>query len=125
MIDAMINIWQVIVIFSLGWGLKMFRDAIKSNYYSYNVDTKKWEGVKVTLHIPDKWDWYCNPAISWENKDRGWLWKLLTPVSDLYHLLASMFMLCFLLALQEELLLMVIIWIVGILFGNLIYKLVK
>ena len=83
MIDSIINIWQVITLFSLGWGLKMFRDAIKTHY----------EDVKATLHIPDKWDWYCNPATSWENKYKGWLWKLLTPVSDLHHLLASMFML--------------------------------
>ena len=115
MIDLIINNWQMILFFSLGWCLKMFRDAVRNNYFD----------VKYKLNIPDSWDWYCDPHKSFENKNRNWLWKLFTPFSDLYHTLASLMLLSFLISLQQELFFTVVIWLIAILFGNLIYKLVK
>lgn len=41
--------------------------------------------VKRVLHIPDKWDWWFNPAISWKNKYRNKLWQFFTPISDQKH----------------------------------------
>ena len=40
---------------------------------------------KKRFGIPNKWDWWFNPKESWKNKYKGWLWKILTPISDCWH----------------------------------------
>lgn len=50
---------------------------------SLRHDYKNW---KSRFGIPDKWDWWFNPAISGKNKYKSWLWGLLTPFSDLWHI---------------------------------------
>jgi hypothetical protein len=56
-------------------------------------DYSKW---KQRLGIPDKWDWYFNPNISWKNKNKGKLfwfitWEMVTPFSDFWHTLWTLY----------------------------------
>jgi hypothetical protein len=49
---------------------------------SLQHDYPKW---KSRFGIPGKWDWWFNPAISWENKNKGFWWGVFTPFSDAWH----------------------------------------
>lgn len=50
---------------------------------SLRHDYKNW---KSRFGIPDNWDWWFNPAISWKNKyERGWFCRYVVPFSDLWH----------------------------------------
>jgi len=56
--------------------------VVKALNNSLRFDYRMW---KVKFAIPDRWDFWFDPSISWENKYRSWLWKLLTPFSDFWH----------------------------------------
>jgi len=72
--------------------VKASNDALTHDYY-------KW---KQRFGIPDKWDFYFNPAISWQNKYRSWLWKLLTPFSDIWHTLWTLWQFYFVYVLMTQ-----------------------
>lgn len=65
---------MIIVIFILIGALLAFDDALWSKYEVL----KKWN-----LFVRYE-DWF-NPLVSWQNKHKSELWKLLTPVSDQKH----------------------------------------
>jgi len=73
----MIQITDLAIIFWTFCIVKAINNALRFDY-------KNW---KARLGIPDKWDWWFNPSISWKNKNKSWLWKLLTPFSDFWHTL--------------------------------------
>jgi len=55
-----------------------------------------YKGWKSRFGIPNKWDFYFDPAISHRNKYRGKLfwfitWKHITPISDVWHLAWTLF----------------------------------
>lgn len=65
--------------------VKALKDAVSHDY-------PKW---KQRFGIPDKWDFYFNPAISHQNKYRGKLfwfitWENITPFSDIWHTLSTL-----------------------------------
>ena len=65
--------------------VKAFNNSLRHDY-------KNW---KSRFGIPDKWDFWFNPAISHTNKYRDWVWKLLTPVSDFWHTLWTLWQISF------------------------------
>lgn len=72
-----------IILFSV---IKAFANALKHDYL-------KW---KQRLGIPDRLDFWFNPAISHNNKNRGKLfwfitWEMITPFSDMWHTLWTLF----------------------------------
>lgn len=75
-------------------------NIIKASNDALLHDYPKW---KQRFGIPDKWDFYFNPAISWQNKYKSWLWKLLTPFSDIWHILWTLWQFLFVYALIIEL----------------------
>ena len=82
MIEYLGQAWQLFldnpIWASLFWSfclVKAFGNALKHNYASF----------KKVLGIPDKWDWYFDPRISWHNKNASWWMFFLTPFSDFWH----------------------------------------
>jgi hypothetical protein len=71
---------------------------------------------KEKLGIPDKWDWWFDPAVSHNNKKFNWIFKilgwdenkwkwlgrLLTPFSDFWHSMWTLWQVWFLIALYIE-----------------------
>ena len=57
---------------------------IKASNNALQHDYKHW---KQRFGIPDKWDYWFNPAISWKNKYESKIWLWLTPFSDIWHTL--------------------------------------
>ena len=83
-------IW--IIIFLTFMIVKASNDALLHDY-------SKW---KQRFGIPDKWDFYFNPAISWKNKYKSKVWLLLTPFSDIWHTLWTLWQFLFVYALTTE-----------------------
>jgi len=67
---------QLLIIWATFQIVKSSNDALLHDY-------KKW---KQRFGIPDKWDFYFDPSISHLNKHKSWLWELLTPFSDIWHI---------------------------------------
>jgi hypothetical protein len=68
---------HLIIIFWIFCITKALTDSLKHDYPAW----------KSRLGIPNKWDWYFDPSISYLNKKRNWIWGLITPVSDAWHTL--------------------------------------
>ncbi len=66
--DLMIIFWTFCLV-------KALNNSLLHNYRAW----------KSRFGIPDKWDWWFDPSISWKNKNKSWLWGLLTPFSDFWH----------------------------------------
>lgn len=93
MIEIIItNLWLIILWLSFNI-VKASNDALTHDY-------AKW---KQRLGIPDKWVFYFDPSISWMNKYRGKLWSLLTPFSDIWHTLWTLWQFYFVYCLVREL----------------------
>jgi hypothetical protein len=72
--------------------VKASNDALKHDY-------SKW---KQRFGISDKWDFYFNPLTSWTNKYKSKIWMLLTPFSDIWHTLWTLWQFYFVYALMIE-----------------------
>lgn len=93
MIEIIIqHLWLIILWLSFNI-VKASNDALLHDY-------PKW---KQRLGISDKWDFYFNPAISWQNKYKSKIWMLLTPFSDIWHTLWSLWQFYFVYCLITEL----------------------
>jgi hypothetical protein len=62
-------------------------------------DYSKW---KKRLGISDKIDFYFNPLESWKNKYKSKIWMLLTPFSDAWHTLSTLWQFYFVIVLMNE-----------------------
>lgn len=76
----MVNLTEIIIIWLSFQVVKSVNNALRHDY-------KHW---KQRFGVPDKWDFWFNPAISHNNKYRGkifWFvtWKMITPFSDFWH----------------------------------------
>lgn len=65
--------------------VKALADSLKHDY-------PKW---KRRLGIPDNWDWWFDPAISHQNKHKGFWWGIITPFSDAWHTLWTLWQIGF------------------------------
>ena len=75
MIGQLIGLW-------FGYQVqKSLRESLRDDYPTW----------KNRLNIPDKWDFWFDPGISWQNKDKNWVWKALTPFSDFWHTVSTLY----------------------------------
>lgn len=75
---------QIIYVIGLWLGYqiqKSIKDVLQHDY-------KNW---KSRFGIPDKWDFWFNPAVSWQNKYRSRWWNVFTPFSDAWHTIATIY----------------------------------
>ena len=84
---------DLIILFFTFMIVKASNNALKHDY-------DKW---KQRLGIPIKWDFYFNPATSHLNKYRSRLWMLLTPFSDIWHTLWTLWQFYFVYVLMTQL----------------------
>ena len=68
---------QLLIIFFSFMVVKASNNALLHDY-------PRW---RQRFGIPAKWDFYFNPAISHLNKYKSKIWNLLTPFSDIWHTL--------------------------------------
>lgn len=72
---------------------KALRDSMQHDY-------AKW---KQRFGIPDKWDFYFNPNISHKNKYSKVFWLSITPISDAWHTLSTLWQFYFVYVLMTQL----------------------
>jgi hypothetical protein len=72
---------------------------VKASNDALMHDYSKW---KQRFGIPDKWGFYFNPLISWKNKYKSKVWMLLTPFSDIWHTLWSLWQFYFVIILIQQ-----------------------
>jgi len=74
------NITELTIIFwSIFWSFQIVKASMNALRHDYGA-------FKSRLGIPDKWDWWFDPSISWKNKyERGWFFRYIVPFSDLWH----------------------------------------
>ena len=84
---------QLIILFFSFMVVKASNDALLHDY-------PKW---KQRFGIPDKWDFYFNPVVSHLNKHRSRIWLLLTPFSDIWHTLWTLWQFYFVYVLMTQL----------------------
>lgn len=72
---------------------------VKASNDALTHDYGKW---KQRFGIPDKLDFYFNPAISFMNKYKSKIWMLLTPFSDIWHTLWTLWQFYFVYVLMTQ-----------------------
>ncbi|MGB5850235.1 MAG: hypothetical protein WBH40_17230 [Ignavibacteriaceae bacterium] len=84
--------WVWVITFYFFAVVKAINNALRHDYKSF----------KSRFGIKDQWDFWFNPGISHRNKYKSPIWKLLTPFSDLWHTLWTLWMTWFQVALLIE-----------------------